>query len=146
VAVRVWTPSPLEALLVVQLAGSTPAAVSVQFQETVTSLVFQPAALAVGDWLGLAVGGVVSGVYMRVTEVVPLVSVAIEVLVAPGTQKLDPAPPPPAVVLTGTEFGIPPLPPSSYQAPPVPGFSALVAIHAIGLVMYVWESRRHTRC
>src|SRR5207249_3354565 len=62
VAVRVCTPSPLEVLLVVQLAASTPAAASVQFQVTVTSLVFQPAALAWGDRLGLAAGGVVSGV------------------------------------------------------------------------------------
>ena len=61
-ALRVCRPSPLEALLVVQLAVSTPAPASAQFQLTVTSVLFQPKLLRAGDTLGLAVGGVRSGV------------------------------------------------------------------------------------
>jgi hypothetical protein len=55
------SPSLLEVLLVVQLAGSMPRPLSVQCQLTVTSLLFQPAALAAGDCTGLAAGGVRSG-------------------------------------------------------------------------------------
>src|SRR5947207_13883980 len=60
-ALRVSTPSPLEALLAGQ-AGSRPelalklAPGSTQFQVTVTSEVFQPAALAAGVWVRGATG------------------------------------------------------------------------------------------
>ena len=58
----VIAPWPDETLLVVQLAVSMPEppTLSAQFQVTVTSLLFQPASLAAGDWVGLAVGGVLS--------------------------------------------------------------------------------------
>src|SRR5262245_9950194 len=61
-ALRVCWPSPLDVLVVMQLAESMPlpAASSAQFQLTVTSLEFQPALLAAGDWLGLATGAVLS--------------------------------------------------------------------------------------
>jgi hypothetical protein len=47
-------------LLVVQLLGSRPDPLSVQFQVTVTSLLFQPAVFAGGARVAFAVGGVVS--------------------------------------------------------------------------------------
>ena len=73
VAAKAMMPSLLEVLLVVHVEGSMPQppVSSVQFQVTVTSVVFQPAALAAGDWVGLAVGAVVSGVvYVSSTGVV----------------------------------------------------------------------------
>ena len=53
-------------LLVVQLAGSMPltnpelVTGSLQFQLTVTLLLFQPEGAAAGDWVGLATGAAVS--------------------------------------------------------------------------------------
>ena len=64
VALSVSDPPPNArvVLVAVQLAGSipTPPALSVQCQVTVTSVLFQPAALAAGDWVGLAVDALVS--------------------------------------------------------------------------------------
>jgi len=48
-------------LAAVQLAESMPLTLSDQFQVTVTSLLFHSAPLRAGDWVGLAVGGAVSG-------------------------------------------------------------------------------------
>ena len=67
VALRLMVPEPLLTLLVVQLAGSMPlmdpelVEGSLQFQVTVTLLLFQPEGAAAGDWVGLATGAVVSG-------------------------------------------------------------------------------------
>ena len=68
--VKVSVPSPDEVDEVVQLQRSmpTPPALSVQFQFTVTSVLFQPAPLAAGDWVGAAVGGIASS---GVQEVAP---------------------------------------------------------------------------
>ena len=62
VAFNVSVPSPDEVEEVVQLAESMPdpSALSVQFQFTVTSVLFQPAPLAAEDWVGAAVGGIES--------------------------------------------------------------------------------------
>jgi len=46
----------LDVELVAQVAGSTPAPPSLQFQVTVTSVLFQPAPLAAGLALGTATG------------------------------------------------------------------------------------------
>lgn len=43
-----------------QVEAWLPPVLSLQFQKTVTSLSVQPLALAAGDWLGLAVGGLQS--------------------------------------------------------------------------------------
>src|SRR5690348_5209978 len=62
VAVSVCVPSPEDVLLVVQRAGSIPdpPALSVQFQYTVTLLLFHPAPFAEGDGLADADGGTMS--------------------------------------------------------------------------------------
>src|SRR5207247_132892 len=81
-------PSPLDVLLLVQLAGSRPLppALSLQFQLTVTSLLFQPAPLAVGDWLGAATGAVTS------TRNLTLLSVLVEArLRLPKASVMNPA-------------------------------------------------------
>ena len=70
VALSVCTPSPLEVLLGGQLLASRPAppGLSVQFQVTVTSDLFQPA-LAAGDWVALAVGARVSTSQVKLASV-----------------------------------------------------------------------------
>ena len=63
-------PSPEDVLLGLQFALSIPEPpeLSAQFQVTVTLLLFQPAPLAAGDWVGLALGGMES---IGVQEVAP---------------------------------------------------------------------------
>jgi hypothetical protein len=66
VAFRVSVPSPEEVELVVQFAASIPdpPALSDQFHVTVTSVLVHPFVLAAGDWVGEAVGAVVSQVFV----------------------------------------------------------------------------------
>ncbi|MCX6023586.1 MAG: hypothetical protein NTZ05_18000 [Chloroflexi bacterium] len=59
-AAMVSVPSPDDTLLVGQVPLSCPAPLSLRFHVTVTSPVFQPAALAYGLFVRLAAGAVVS--------------------------------------------------------------------------------------
>ena len=102
-AVSVIVPSPLEVLWVVQLLGSIVERGSVQFQSTVTSLLFQPLAFAAGCATGFATGGAVSS-NVIVIEPSPLCAPSVSVeSVTLGSMWLDPPPPPPP--LTGRTLG-----------------------------------------
>ena len=94
-AVSVIVPSPLELLWVVQLLGSIVERGSVQFQSTVTSLLFQPLAFGPGCATGLATGGAVSS-NVIVIEPSPTCTPSVSVeSVTLGSMWLDPPPPPP---------------------------------------------------
>ena len=131
-------PSPDDVVLVVHALVSMPEPpeLSAQFQLTVTSVLFQPSALASGDCVGLADGAALSSVTVPLTDRVVLfparsVQVADWVYVSPGAKL-------PSVVDVHAEVSTPDEPKSN-QLHDVRTFTVL-ALTNVCVVDVVWSA------